>query len=57
MLAVFDFTKKHLQKYGPSRPPEIWQEDEISRAGGPVVHYLEINIFIPALECPSCATA
>ena len=25
-----------------SRPPEIWQDRQISRAGGPMVHCLEM---------------
>ena len=42
---MFDFTKNlHLATSGP---PEIWQDHQISRAGGPMDHCLEILISSP----------
>ena len=42
MSAVFDFTKK--VQLATSGPPEIWQDQQISRARGPMVHCLEMLI-------------
>ena len=46
MSAVFDLTNKYwrLATFGP---PEIWQDHQISRTGGPMVHCLEMSISSP----------
>ena len=41
MSAVFDFTPKNVQ-LAISGPPEILQDHQIFRAGGPVVHRREM---------------
>ena len=48
LSAVFDFAKKkyslQIATYGPT---EIWQDHQIVRAGGPMVHCLEMYISSP----------
>ena len=40
---LFAFAKKNVQfKLAISGPPEIWQNHQISRAGGPMVHCLQM---------------
>ena len=34
----------NVQLIAPSGPPEIWQDHQISRAGSPMVHCLEMSI-------------
>ena len=41
LSAVFDFNKTIVQ-LAKSGPPEIWQDHQISRASGPMVHCLEM---------------
>ena len=41
--AVFDFIKTIVQ-LARSGPPEIWQDHQIYRASGPMVHCLEIYV-------------
>ena len=48
LSAVFDFIKTIVQ-LARSGPPEIWQDHQISRASGPMVHWLEMLISSP--EC------
>ena len=47
LSAVFDFIKTNVQ-LATSGPPEIWQDHQISRASGPMVHCLEMLISSPA---------
>ena len=47
LSAVFDFIKTIVQ-LARSGPPEIWQDHQISRASGPMVHCLEMLISSPA---------
>ena len=46
LSAVFDFIKTIVQ-LARSGPPEIWQDHQISRASGPMVHRLEMLISSP----------
>ena len=46
MSAVFDLTNKYWW-LATSGPPEIWQDHQISRTGGPMVHCLEMLISSP----------
>ena len=48
MSAVFDLTNKY-SRLATSGPPEIWQDHQISRTGGPMVHHLEMSISSPGL--------
>ena len=48
LSAVFDFIKTIVQ-WGRSGPPEIWQDHQISRASGPMVHCLEMLISSPGV--------
>ena len=48
LSAVFDFIKTNVQ-LATSGPPEIWQDHQISRASGPMVHCLEMLISSPAV--------
>ena len=43
---MYDFAKKNLQ-LATSGPQEIWQDHQISRAGGPIVHCLEMKMSSP----------
>ena len=52
MSAVFDLTNKN-GRLAISGPPEIWQDHQISRTGGPMVHCLELLISSP-VDDPSC---
>ena len=46
---MFDFIKTIVQ-LGRSGPPEIWQDHQISRASGPMVHCLEMLISSPDIS-------
>ena len=48
MSAVFDLTNKYSW-LATSGPPEIWQEHQTSRTGGPMVHHLEMSIYVEAI--------
>ena len=48
MAAVFDFIKT-IVLLARSGPPEIWQDHQISRASGPMVHCLEMLISSPGM--------
>ena len=39
--AVFDFAQKNV-RLATFGPPGIWQDHQISRAGGPMVHCLDM---------------
>ena len=41
LSAVFDFAKRNVE-LPASGPPDIWQDHQFSRAGGPMVHCLEM---------------
>ena len=46
LSAVFDFIKTIVQ-LARSGPPDIWQDHQIYRASGPMVHCLEMLISSP----------
>ena len=46
MPAVFDLTNKYW-RLATSGPPESWQDHQIPRTGGPMVHCLEMSISSP----------
>ena len=48
--AVFDFIKTIVQ-LARSGPPKMWQDHQISRASGPMVHCLEMLISSPDAPC------
>ena len=48
LSAVFDFIKTIVQ-LARSGPPEIWQDHQISRASGPMVHRFEMLISSPGM--------
>ena len=48
LSAVFDFIKTIVHRVR-SGPPEIWQDHQISRASGPMVHCLEMLISSPEI--------
>ena len=48
LSAVFDFIKIIVQ-LARSGPPEIWQDHQISRPSGPMVHCLEMFISSPEI--------
>ena len=41
LFAGFDFAQHFLQ-LATSGPPEMWQDHQVSRAGGPMVHCLDM---------------
>ena len=49
MSVAFDFTQKNVQ-LATSGPPEIWQDHQISRTGGPMVQSLETSISRPEIR-------
>ena len=53
LCLILPKTNLHLATSGP---PEIWQDHQISRAGGPMVHCLEILISsrVYVGECVEC---
>ena len=51
LSAEFDFIKTNVQ-LATSGPPEIWQDHQISRASGPMVHCLEMLISSPGKAKP-----